>query len=352
MSFISPARAIHRGWNIILGDSGSSACVNGPAWTQRTYAGGAGRSGRLTVGNHVALIYRGTPQAAIGRVTVANASNVATATVAVTLLDRSCAAYGLGVGPGTGRWVMLAGLGAADANYQTSDDDGLTWTDRVMPVAASWGVCEFANGIFLAIEGNAVTSTVAYTSPDGIVWTPQVMDRAGKWTGAAFSLDSNFWIAISSDLGASARFVSKSIDNGVTWTALANAPDDIDPNELLVWAKPTVNPTLPGVFTYSVLGGAGSEFWSTTGNAWTPTSGGFQTGTQWTTPYFAQGIFFSSGNATDKNTISLDGKAYLYGGASTPNKFPQTGKYHVGFLGSGVWYGVAAASTNTVSGLC
>jgi len=83
---------------------------------------------------------------------------------------------------GGGLFVALPDGGTTD--YSTSPD-GITWTDRVLPVTGSWLTATYGNGLFVAIDSTN-PSTRALTSPDGINWTQRTLPVSAEWQGVSY----------------------------------------------------------------------------------------------------------------------------------------------------------------------
>jgi hypothetical protein len=85
--------------------------------------------------------------------------------------------------------------------------DGITWTQRSMPVVANWTAVTYGGGQFVAVTNGAV----AATSPDGITWTARVLPTTANW--AALAYGGGVYVAVS--VGTAVALTSP---DGITWT--------------------------------------------------------------------------------------------------------------------------------------
>lgn len=335
---ILPSPTFRRARNVLFGDLGAIVCANGPVWTAKAnIVSGVNASNLMSVGNGVGLAYGGAAGNANISRTVDGAA-YATINVGAGVQDWSRAAYGVAT------WVLLAGLAAANAVYATSVNDGVNWTTRAMPVAAQWTVCEFANGIFLAIAGGGAGSNTAYTSPDGINWTLHNMDRVGTWTGAAYNTDIGRWIAVGAD-----GKVSTSDDNGLTWLPRAAFPD-IGPIEPARFFKPTAAPPNTGRVLVPIAAGATTTYSTTNGVAWQQATGGFGVGTQYSAYTIGQGVAFTFGAFSPIGpSVTQNGIAHI----DSPNAMPASADmWNAVYLGNGKYAAVQRNSAVAAQGLC
>lgn len=106
-------------------------------------------------------------------------------------------------------------FGSALTSVATSPD-GITWTQRTMPVSAAWAGVRFGNGLFVAFIANS--STIA-TSPDGIAWTQRTLPVSAAWVDLAYGAGTFVMIAT-----GTTTYVTSS--DGITWTqrALPSVP--------------------------------------------------------------------------------------------------------------------------------
>jgi hypothetical protein len=85
--------------------------------------------------------------------------------------------------------------------------DGVTWTNRSLPVSQSWASIAWSNSLFVAVGTNSLT---AATSPDGITWTSRTMPSASGWTRLAWN--GTVFLAVSNSNAAATS------PDGITWT--------------------------------------------------------------------------------------------------------------------------------------
>ncbi|MFM6943684.1 MAG: hypothetical protein ACKOXV_00165, partial [Bacteroidota bacterium] len=61
--------------------------------------------------------------------------------------------------------------------------DGITWTQRTLPVNTNWQSVTYGNGVFVAV---ANTSSIAATSTDGITWTQRTLPVSTNWYSVTY----------------------------------------------------------------------------------------------------------------------------------------------------------------------
>lgn len=124
-------------------------------------------------------------------------------------------AYALAASPN--RIVLLYNSGTA---YATSDDDGLTWTSRVLPGAtANVPQLAYGNGVFVMQLGTVNSTSTVYTSADGLNWTARTTGLAQNNQRAACCLRyvNGLFYLFMSDTSAMPVYFATSPD-GITWT--------------------------------------------------------------------------------------------------------------------------------------
>ena len=116
---------------------------------------------------------------------------------------------------------------AFNSNVCATSPDGITWTDRVMPVSDYWQDIISNGSIFVAVG----STSNCYTSPDGITWTARSLPSSGyttqvEWSGSMFlairgsqpfatSADGITWVAQTAPISGS---YGKTIAwNGSVW---------------------------------------------------------------------------------------------------------------------------------------
>ena len=120
-----------------------------------------------------------------------------------------------GLAYGAGTWVTVAGGNSNSTQVAYSVNDGITWTSINPLTSTQWKYLEYANGIFLALDG--VTPGISAFSTDGITWTA----GGALPNGGPFSLvyaTGLGWYTIRGDTANTIRVIS-SIDNGITWSS-------------------------------------------------------------------------------------------------------------------------------------
>ncbi len=143
-----------------------------------------------------------------------------------------------------GLWVMAGGTAGAVRTSPTALAN--TWTARTTPVA--WQVASLGakriiwNGSLFVILPLAAYGK-CLTSPDGITWTERALPIVATWTGLAYGAYDGIWMA-----GATSGAMATSTD-GLTWAgspfALAGGADLAVNGP--VWVMPTLNAQLGGI---------------------------------------------------------------------------------------------------------
>jgi hypothetical protein len=103
---------------------------------------------------------------------------------------------------------QISDCGDNHTTTAASSPDGLTWTQRTMPVPEFWIDVAYGNGTFVAVS---FRSNVAATSHDGINWTQRTLPVSTRWCSIAYG-DGTF-VAVA----AESNIVATSVD-GVDWT--------------------------------------------------------------------------------------------------------------------------------------
>jgi hypothetical protein len=165
---------------------------------------------------------------------------------------------------GVDRWVAVGFAGGAGANTIAVSSDGVTWNGLGDIMFTTYGDdVAYGNGVWIA-AGSGSTGGIA-RSTNGLSWT-QVGAAAGtSMTGVAYDGTSK-WL-----VGGTNTIVS-STDNGVTWSAVASAPSDVDvdinQHYSLAWAT---DRWLVGTNSSVATSATSSRVWySMDGDSWLP----------------------------------------------------------------------------------
>ncbi len=110
-----------------------------------------------------------------------------------------------------GLWVSTAANGA-DHRVMTSPD-GVTWTARVAPNDAWWGLCWSPELHLLVAVGS---NGGVMTSPDGIVWTLGTAADDAAWESVAWSAELGLFVAFATGIGTGNNMIMRSAD-GLAW---------------------------------------------------------------------------------------------------------------------------------------
>ena len=108
---------------------------------------------------------------------------------------------------GNGTFVAIA----QNSTIAATSYDGITWTQRTLPVSAPWIFVTYGNGTFVAIAGGTSLSTIAATSPDGITWTQRVLPVSLGWQSVTYG--NGIFVAVAYDSS-----IAVTSPDGVTWT--------------------------------------------------------------------------------------------------------------------------------------
>ena len=88
---------------------------------------------------------------------------------------------------------------------------GSTWTQRALPVSASWKSVTYGGGLFVAV---AYGNTIAVTSPDGITWTQRALPVSAYWYSVTYG--GGLFVAV-----AYGNTIAATSPDGITWTQRA-----------------------------------------------------------------------------------------------------------------------------------
>lgn len=208
---------------------------------------------------------------------------------------------------GTGNWkaaIYANGLFViiGDQNSCMTSPDGVTWTNRAIPVTGgpAWSSITFGAGLFVAIAGgyNFTACDVIATSPDGINWTQrQIPGGATTWGRIAYG--AGLFVVVAT---TTLNYTATSPD-GINWTR-RTMPSAMN-WENLIFAN--------GMFM-AMAGGVGMPqtsvyATSTDGINWVQRA--MPLGPSWSGLAYGNGIFFavanSGGTADTTAATSVDG---------------------------------------------
>ena len=214
-----------RTWARIVYADGKFVCINGLDGTTSTVFAQSYDGYRWTEDSGGSrgvafsdLIHDGTKFLAIaGRQAVStvvdmsndfNVNSVQTRATLPVSARWSAIAYGRGV------YVAIEG-GQIQSTVGAYSLNGVNWRTMVMPAAASWSSCAYGEGLFVAIAGDASSPTDNFaTSPDGINWTLRQMPIQERWTRIKFA--NGMFIALAGGIGGTSQRVAYSYD-GINW---------------------------------------------------------------------------------------------------------------------------------------
>jgi hypothetical protein len=114
----------------------------------------------------------------------------------------------------TANWTSVAyGNGVFVAVSSGSDiaatsPDGITWTQRTMPLSSNWLSITYANALFVAVS--STSGTIAATSPDGITWTQRTLPSSSNWRSITYG--NALFVVVSNGTAAATS------SDGITWT--------------------------------------------------------------------------------------------------------------------------------------
>ena len=192
---------------------------------------------------------------------------------------------------GNGLFVAVA---SSTSNYVTSTD-GINWTSRIGPPNGGNVLC-YGNGLFVALTSYYAT---VYTSPDGITWTLRTPPVTGVWSGIAYG--NGMFIAVGSPTTSNTSGLVMKSSNGITWTQCSSVPINAP------WTSVCYG---NGLFVIT-CGGAGSSGCIATADGTTFTLSNGYANSGITKVAYGNGIFVGFNN-NGQRSISLDGNAWTY----------------------------------------
>ena len=154
------------------------------------------------------------------------------------------------------RWVALTNSTLTHYVAGTAAGMAANWSAGTAPGAwlTNAGGCKrlvWNGSLFVALPTSSYNKCL--TSSDGITWTERTLPFAATWTGLAYSASAGLWMAINRDAGNAA--VSA---DGLTWSA-PTGTNYTTGNDLAVngyvWVMPTTSGNYGGI-AYSVDNGA------------------------------------------------------------------------------------------------
>jgi hypothetical protein len=114
---------------------------------------------------------------------------------------------------GNGRLLAVAGNGITNV-YATSDNGGVTWTQRALPVSKDWRTLEYLNNQFVLIEySNPSISPTILISADGISWSTY-SGIVGQGNTKSLAYANGIYMSMG---GAGS---GKSTNNGASWSSV------------------------------------------------------------------------------------------------------------------------------------
>ena len=137
-----------------------------------------------------------------------------------------------------GLWVVVG-----NGTIRTSTT-GVGWTSRTVPGGWTGKTTQrvvWNGSLFVAISSTSYSKLM--TSPDGVTWTEAILPVTASWTGIAWGAYDSCWL-----LTSAAGDVVRSFD-GITWSYASSIPvgaNDIACNVSL-WIIPTLNGSNGGV---------------------------------------------------------------------------------------------------------
>ena len=200
---------------------------------------------------------------------------------------------------------------AFNTNICATSSDGITWTDRVMPISDYWQDIASNGSIFVAVG----TTANCYTSPDGITWTARALPSSGyitqvEWNGTKFLairettpfFTSSDGITWTSEAAPASGSYGKSLSwNGSVWVIVKHfSTGDImsSPSGL---AGTWVSRQIPIGSNWNAIAVKGSRFCLTSaGSAGTYVS---DDGITWT--------YYNGGIPGNINSIASDGSVFI-----------------------------------------
>jgi hypothetical protein len=163
---------------------------------------------------------------------------------------------------GSGVIVAVVG-GLYGSAIAATSTNGVTWTQRTLPVSQHWQTATYGQGLFVAMGGgfygNPDTTAFA-TSTNGITWTSRTLPTSCVIGAVTFA--NNIFAAVAYGVGDTDTALAFSSTDGITWT-----------NRTLPFAASWRTVTYgDGKFVAFTHGGSGAGAYSTDGITWTQMS--------------------------------------------------------------------------------
>jgi len=255
----------------------------------------------------------------------------------VTWTDRNTGLPNSGFACAYGAGLFVVGAQHTSTTEQISTSpDGEHWTLRSSPAdnAVIWKII-FAGGQFVAMWGNFPNVTHVMTSPDAINWTNHTIPTTAQWRDLTYSPSLGMYAAIR------AGGVMTSTDGGSTWTD-QTVPITFNDAACIAW----------GAGLFAAMGGtvgSGSNHLhtSTDGVTWTHQSDPAGVPDRWEAVAFGGGKFVavsSTGASTHRAVYSSDGLTWTQA-SGVPDESWQSVAY-----AAGTFFSAAndPASTNAI----
>lgn len=107
--------------------------------------------------------------------------------------------------------VLLASVTINPCNIAATSADGITWTQRTLPTSSFWNAVAWNGTVFSAIAYN---SNAAATSTDGITWVARTLPSTAYWDSIAWNVGEALFMATSKNIPS----IYATSPDGITWT--------------------------------------------------------------------------------------------------------------------------------------
>ena len=249
-------------------------------------------------------------------------SIAATSTDGITWTQRTMPVgtwYSVTYGGGT-----FVAVSSGSTNAATSTD-GITWTQRTLPADPMWYGVTYGNGTFVAV---AYGSSIAATSPDGITWTQRTLPASANWNSLSYG--GGTFVA-----ATQASTIAATSPDGITWTQ-RTMPASAN------WTSVAYG----GSTFVAVVNGSAVAATSADGITWTQRT--LPVATSWTSLTYGGGTFVAVAASGSIAATSTDGIAW------TQRTLPATASWQtVAYGGStfvAIAYNSSIAATITLTG--
>jgi hypothetical protein len=224
---------------------------------------------------------------------------------------------------GNGTFVAVS----SGSPIAATSTDGITWTQRTLPVDATWASVTYGGSTFVAV---AYDTAIAATSADGITWTQRTLPASANWLSVAYGGGTFVAVANSYSIAATST-------DGITWTQ-RTLPASAN------WQSVTHG---NGTFVAIAFGNT-PAYAATSPDGITWTQRAMPVATSWTSVTYGGGTFVAVAASGNIAATSTDGISW------TQRTLPATASWQAVAYGGSTFatvaYNSSIAATITLSG--